>query len=97
MLNNSSQFATNESVSPLSPESKGNMETKPTAHERAYRSPRALNLKEAAECLNVSEKSVRRWIGRGLMRKCGVTRKILIPIEDVEKFFQKHSQVEWQV
>ena len=59
------------------------------------KSLRALSLKEAAGCLNASEKTVRRWIGRGLMRRCGVTRKILIPIEDVEKFFEKHSQVEW--
>jgi excisionase family DNA binding protein len=52
------------------------------------RQPKAkkwLTLKEAAEVLNVSEKTARRYITRGLLRRNAATRNIRIPAEDVEK------------
>jgi len=44
-----------------------------------------VSLKEAAQILNLSEKSVRRYIERGFLRKSGASRHIKIPLEDIEK------------
>lgn len=57
---------------------------------------RAYDLVQAARRLNVSTKTIRRWIYRGLLRRCNATRKILIPAEDVDGFFQAHSKSEWE-
>jgi len=46
---------------------------------------------EAAKALRMSEKSVRRQIDRGHLRKCKVFGRILIPRKDVETFFEKFS------
>jgi len=48
-------------------------------------------LKEAATVLRMSEKSVRRQIDRGNLRKCKTFGRILIPRKDVENFVEKHS------
>lgn len=45
--------------------------------------PEWLKLREAAEQLNMSPKSVRRYIDRGLLRKNAASRHILILVEDV--------------
>ena len=52
-------------------------------------SPEWLRLDEAAERLNMSPKSVRRYIDRGLLRKNAVSRYILIPAEDVAELRRK--------
>jgi excisionase family DNA binding protein len=51
---------------------------------------------EAAFILNVSQKTVRRWVERGFLSKCNKTRKVLIPRKDVNDFPQKHSRQEWE-
>lgn len=44
---------------------------------------------EAAVYLRVSEKTIRRWIKRNLMRTSKSMRKKIIPGEDVQKFIDK--------
>ena len=46
---------------------------------------------EAAIALRMSEKSVRRQIDRGHLRRCKVFGRILIPRKDVHNFFEKYS------
>lgn len=48
-----------------------------------------LTLKEAAGALGQSEKSVRRLVDRGLLRRTKSSRRILIPREDVESFGER--------
>lgn len=42
-----------------------------------------LRLREAADVLNTSTKTVRRYIERGFLRRSAASRHILIPSEDV--------------
>lgn len=46
---------------------------------------------EAANVLRMSEKSVRRQIDRGNLRKCKVFGRVLIPRKDVDTFIEKFS------
>lgn len=46
---------------------------------------------EAAALLRMSEKSVRRQIDRGNLRRCKVFGRILIPRKDVDGFIEKFS------
>jgi excisionase family DNA binding protein len=46
---------------------------------------------EAASVLRMSEKSVRRQIDRGHLRKCKVFGRVLIPRKDVDTFIEKYS------
>ncbi len=46
---------------------------------------------EAAVILRMSEKSVRRQIDRGNLRRCAVFGRVLIPRKDVETFFERTS------
>jgi excisionase family DNA binding protein len=46
---------------------------------------------EAAKVLRMSDKSVRRQIDRGHLRKCKVFGRVLIPRKDVDTFFEKYS------
>jgi excisionase family DNA binding protein len=46
---------------------------------------------EAAKELRMSEKSVRRQIQRGHLRRCKVFGRILIPRKDVDNFIEKFS------
>jgi excisionase family DNA binding protein len=46
---------------------------------------------EAANFLRMSEKSVRRQIDRGHLRKCKVFGRVLIPRKDVDTFIEKFS------
>ncbi len=48
-------------------------------------------IKETAIRLNMSEKSVRRLIQRGYLRRCKVFGRVLIPRKDVDTFFEKFS------
>lgn len=52
----------------------------PKAVKRFY------NVKEAAVELNVSVKSVRRFIERGFLKPCRALHKLMIPLEDIEGF-----------
>jgi excisionase family DNA binding protein len=54
--------------------------------------PTAYNIEQAAALLNVSTKTVRRLIDRGLLRKNKTLGRILIPKSDVEKFHEKNSE-----
>lgn len=45
--------------------------------------------KEAAAYLGVSERTIRNFIGRKLLRKCHALSRTIIPGEDVETFFEK--------
>lgn len=51
--------------------------------------PKFMTVKEAAVALNVSPKTVRRLIGRKLLRASLALRKVLIPTEDVESFIER--------
>ncbi len=48
-------------------------------------------IREAAILLRMSEKSVRRQIDRGNLRKCSVFGRVLIPRKDVDSFIDKFS------
>lgn len=51
----------------------------------------AYTLCEAATVLRMSEKSVRRQIDRGKLRRCTAFGRVLIPRKDVDTFMEKHS------
>ena len=53
--------------------------------------PEFFTVREAAIYLNCSEKTIRRFIDRRLLRCIGieVTRKKLIPRRDLETFFER--------
>ena len=53
---------------------------------KAERPKRYFNIKEAARELNISVTSVRRLIDRGLLNKSAGTRKIQIPLEEIESY-----------
>jgi excisionase family DNA binding protein len=44
---------------------------------------------EAALYLKVSDRTIRRWISRNLLRTSKSLRKKIIPAEDVEKFIER--------
>jgi len=46
---------------------------------------------EAAKVLRMSEKSVRRQIDRGNLRRCTKFGRVLIPRKDVDSFMEKFS------
>lgn len=48
-------------------------------------------IEEAADVLRMSQKSVRRQIDRGNLRKCKVFGRVLIPRKDVDTFIEKFS------
>ena len=48
-------------------------------------------ISEAAVVLRMSDKSVRRQIDRGHLRKCKVFGRVLIPRKDVDSFIEKFS------
>ena len=52
----------------------------------------AYTIKEAAALLNMSEKSVRRQIQRGNLRRCKNFGRVLIPRRDIERFYDKNSE-----
>ncbi len=52
--------------------------------------PAFFSIAQAALILNVSEKTIRRFLLRGLLRASNATRKKLIPRGDVETFFERN-------
>lgn len=52
----------------------------------------AYTMAEAAQLLRMSQKSVRRQIDRGNLRRCSKFGRILIPRKDVDGFFEKFAQ-----
>jgi excisionase family DNA binding protein len=55
------------------------------------------NIREAAVALRMSEKSVRRLISRGFLRKSKAFGHIRIPAKDVQSFLEKTSEVSFAV
>lgn len=55
------------------------------------------NINEAAAVLRISEKSVRRLISRGFLRKSKAFGKIRIPTKDVHSFLEKTAEVAFAV
>jgi excisionase family DNA binding protein len=51
----------------------------------------AYTIPEAAIKLRMSDKSVRRQIDKGRLRRCKGYGRVLIPRKDVDTFFEKHS------
>ena len=51
----------------------------------------AFSVKEAAQMLGVSEKTVRRLINRGLLRSSRAIRHLLIPRKAIERFLDETS------
>ena len=51
--------------------------------------PKFYTVKEAAVVLNVAEKTVRRFLIRGILHSSKATRKKLIPREDIQTFFER--------
>ncbi|MGH7975693.1 MAG: helix-turn-helix domain-containing protein [Limisphaerales bacterium] len=49
----------------------------------------AFSIKEAAEILGVSDKTVRRLINRKLLRPSRALRHLLIPKKEIERFLQE--------
>jgi DNA-directed RNA polymerase specialized sigma24 family protein len=61
-----------------------------TVKEKEREEPRLPKLfytiKETAHVLNLSEKQIRRFLSRGILTCSELTRKKLIPVEQVENF-----------
>jgi excisionase family DNA binding protein len=53
--------------------------------------PAFYTTKEAALALNVSDKTVRRLLERGLLQSSKALRKKLIPRKDIDTFFDRTS------
>lgn len=51
--------------------------------------PRFYTVKETAVVLNVAEKTVRRFLERGILHSSKATRKKLIPRHEIESFFER--------
>lgn len=58
------------------------------------RSHRLLSVRETAEFLNVSEKTVRRWIAAGHLRAHCLGRQWRITAEEIERFLM--TRASWQ-
>jgi hypothetical protein len=54
--------------------------------------PTAYTIAETAIALRMSEKSVRRQIDRGNLRRCTKFGRVLIPRKDVDSFFERNSE-----
>ena len=65
--------------------------TLPPANAAAY------FISEAAIILRMSEKSVRRQIDRGNLRRCTKFGRVMIPRKDIDSFFEKHSEYAFAV
>ena len=59
--------------------------------DKENRIPSAYTIEEAAAILHMSDKSVRRQIERGNLRRCKVFGRVLIPRKDVDTFMERHS------
>jgi excisionase family DNA binding protein len=59
--------------------------------------PLAYTLAEAAIRLRKSQKTVRRHIDRGDLRRCRKSGRVLIPRKDVDNFFERNSSYSFAV
>ena len=59
--------------------------------------PAAYTSAETAIALRMSEKSVRRQIERGHLRRCTKFGRVLIPRKDVDNFFERNSEYAFAV
>ena len=59
--------------------------------------PAAYTIAETAIALRMSEKSVRRQIERGHLRRCTKFGRVLIPRKDVDNFFERNSEYAFAV
>jgi excisionase family DNA binding protein len=53
----------------------------------------ALKLKEAAQCMGISEKTIRRLIDRGLLRRCLALRHIVIERKEIDRFLRENTSL----
>jgi excisionase family DNA binding protein len=51
--------------------------------------PKFYTVKETAVVLNVADRTVRRFLARGILRSSKATRKKLIPRTDIDSFFER--------
>ncbi len=58
-------------------------------NEADWLSPKFYTVKQAAVVLNVAEKTIRRFLLRGLLESSTATRKKLIPRAQIETFFER--------
>jgi excisionase family DNA binding protein len=63
-------------------------ENQPSLVHSGSSEPLFYTVKEAAKALNVSEKSVRRFLERGILKSSLALRKKLIPREQIKNFFK---------
>lgn len=56
-----------------------------------YIKPAFYTVGQAAVALNVSDKTVRRLLDRGVLHSSNAIRKKLIPRRDIETFFERTS------
>jgi excisionase family DNA binding protein len=61
---------------------------KAVPHEQGVPPRLAYTVKETAQMLGISEKSVRRLIDRGLLRTSKALRHLLIPRSEIERFLR---------
>ncbi len=61
---------------------------KAVSHEQGGPPKLAYRVKETAQILGISEKSVRRLIDRGLLRSSKALRHLLIPRHEIERFLR---------
>jgi len=59
--------------------------------------PLAYTLAESATRLRMSQKTVRRHIDKGNLRRCTKFGRVLIPRKDVETFFERNSEYAFAV
>ncbi|HZQ47925.1 MAG TPA: helix-turn-helix domain-containing protein [Verrucomicrobiae bacterium] len=63
------------------------------APTEALLEPLVYTIEETAKVLNISTKSVRRLIARGLLTPCNALRKILIPRQQIIDFLKRTCAV----
>jgi excisionase family DNA binding protein len=62
--------------------------TAPATGNNATIAPLFYDIKEAAQVLNMSTKTVRRLLWRGKLTSCKFVRKVLIPRKQIEEFIK---------
>lgn len=52
----------------------------------------ALKLKETADCMSVSQMTIRRFVGRGLLHPVRAGRHLLFTVEEIRRFLNISNQ-----
>lgn len=55
----------------------------------------AYSVRETAEVLGVSHKTVLRLLQRGLLKSSGAMRHKMIPVKEIERFLRETTTTEW--